>query len=384
MKQLLNLDLSHFYKSYELGIIIFIIIILIYPILIFTRKIFRIIFSKMTSIDNVKIQIIEKHYLYSKLSLVVAALYLMLCSEMLDTMRLVSGIFVLLKNKTVQIFITISILMMAITVINIGADIYRTNLARKKIPLVLYTQILKIIIITCASLIIMSTILGLSIPALFASLGAATAVFAFIFKDLFFSLISSLQVTYQDIIRVGDWIKLPKHGTEGEVEKITITIVVLKNPDGTRTIIPISVFLNDFIINCRLMFENNFKRIRHALNIHMDFVKICDQKMLDNIMNSPTLQKFIQENKTLFDVNLGISNLTLLRKYINFYLANNEDIHQKGFTCTSRLLEPGLTGLPIEIYAFAKRPEFMVFENIQSNIIEHILSVLPIFGLKSF
>lgn len=384
MKQLLNFDLSHFYKNYELGIIVSIIIILIYPIFILARKMFRIIFLNMTSIDKVNIQIMEKHYLYSKLSLVTVALYLILCSEILDTTNLVSGIFALLKNKTVQIFITISLLMMATTFINIGIDLHKINPVKKKFPIILYSQIIKIIIITCASLTIMSTILGLSISALFASLGAAAAVFAFVFKDLISGLIASLQVTYQDIIRVGDWIKLPQRNIEGDVEKITITVVSVKNFDGTTSTIPTSIFLSDLIINHRAMFENNFRRIKRAINIDMDFIKICDQKTLNNITNSINIHKFVQANKDLFDVNLCVSNLTLLRKYINFYLANNEEIHKTNFWCTSRLLDPTSSGIPIEIYAFANKAQFEIFENIQANIFEHIISVLSIFELRAF
>ena len=274
--------------------------------------------------------------------------------------------------------------MMATTSINIGVEIYKKNPVKRKSPIVLHAQIIKVFLIACAILTIISTILGVSISALFASIGAVAAIFAFVFKDIVGGLIASLQVTYQDIIRVGDWIKLPKHDIEGEVEKITINIIVVKNFDSTTSTFPTSILTNDLIINHRLLFENNCRRIKRSINIDMNFVKIADQNIFDNINNTSYMQNFALQNRELININSGVSNLALLRKYINFYLVNNDDIHKDSYWCLTRYLQPNSTGIPLEIFAFAKKADLVPYEEVQSNIIEHLLSVLPIFELRAF
>ena len=224
----------------------------------------------------------------------------------------------------------------------------------------------------------------LSIPALFASLGAAAALLTFVFKDTFSAIVASLQVTFQDIIRVGDWVTLSKYSIDGDVERITISTVVIRNFDGTTTTVPTPAFLTDSVKNWRPMFDKGGRRIKRALNLDINSIRICNDDELKYISKLSSMKDFVAENVNLFSKSNHTTNLTMFRHYVNSYLKSNQHIHKEGFTFLVRHLDPTPYGLPIEIYVFTTDTAWVDYENIQSNIFEHLLGILPNFGLKAF
>lgn len=164
-----------------------------------------------------------------------------------------------------------------------------------------------------AILAIFSLVIGISISSLFTSLGAAAALLTFVFKDTLLGLIASLQVTFQNIIQVGDWVTLPQYNADGDIQKITITVVVIRNFDNTYTTVPTSAFLTTGVKNWRSMFEMGGRRIKRAISLDMSTIKICTQKELDAIKKLPYMLEFAAENTTLFDQESQTTNLTMFR-----------------------------------------------------------------------
>lgn len=385
MAQLLDFDLYQFYKNYELIAIISLMVLILYPILLITRKLMTTVTVRLLkAIDSDYIAVLEQNQIYKRVLLLLSALYFIICRDIIQGFHLASEVFIVITHTIAKIFIIIAFTVLTTTLINIGVDIYKIKSLSKKFPIVLHAQIAKVIIICCAILAILSTVLGLSVSALFASIGAAAAVFTFVFKDTVTGLVASLQVTVQDVIRVGDWVSVAKHNIDGEVEKITITIVVIRGFDGATAIVPTSIFLTEAVKNNRPIFDRGCRRIKRAINLDADFIKIIDQDFLDSLKISPYTRKFMIENENLFNISDTLTNLTLFRHYINYYLKNNKDIYLGEFPNIARLMDPTPMGIPIEIYGFARETLFVNYENVQSSIFEHLIGIMPLFKLRIF
>ncbi|MGC0371775.1 MAG: hypothetical protein DGJ47_000475 [Rickettsiaceae bacterium] len=385
MKQLLHLDYLDMYKEYEVLASLLIMLLLLWPFIRFfkafiTPPIKKALESRMPNYGR----IFENNKLYRQFIKLSVLIYFISWSEFIDHIEDTHRLFLRAKGVTLQIYIIITISSVIISLLNIFSDVYRKKSASLKAPIGLYTQIIKIAIIICTTLSVVSTVLGLSISALFASLGAAAAVLTFVFKDVVTALIASIQVTAQDIIRIGDWVTVPNKNVDGNVERITITIVVIRNFDGTTTTVPTAIFLQNSIINWRPMYEAGGRRIKRSLSLDMDFVKVCDSESLNVIKSLPVMSDSVNNNPELFDPINETTNITLFRNYINAYLKSHEDIHKDGFTFLVRQLDPTPTGIPIELYIFTKDTRWVEHEEIQASIFEHLIGVLPKFKLKPF
>ena len=263
-------------------------------------------------------------------------------------------------------------------------EIYNKTRYSKRVAIELHIHIAKIVIVTCTTLSVLSLLLGVSISSLFTSIGAAAALLTFVFKDTVLGLVSSLQLTFLNIIRVGDWVTLPQYNADGNIEDITITVVTIRNFDKTYTTVPISAFLTTGVKNWRAMFESGGRRIKRALNIDITTITICKDKDLVLIKKLSTFKNLIKEKPVLFEANNGITNVSLFRYYIEEYLKSHQQIHNEGFTFLVRQLSPTENGLPVELYVFTKDTNWINYESIQADIFDHLIGIMPIFNLKIF
>lgn len=384
MEYLSSLDLIKLYEEYKLISVLTLMLIFAVPIIYVSKLIINLFIKKFveTKLPTYNTIFIATK-LYQKAVKLLFLMYIIFCSELIDNLG-ASKIFLRAKDIFVQIYSIVVIAWLAVTFFEVIAAIYRKKSAQSKIPISLYLQIFKIIITICAVLAIVSTGMGLSISSLFTSLGAAAALLGFVFRDALIALLSSLQVTSQDILRIGDWVTVANKDIDGTVEKITITIVVVRNFDGTTTTVPTATFLQNPVRNWRPMYEKGGRRIKRSIVLDMDYIKNCDQKLLTEIKSLPAMQQYAESNLELFNTQTEISNITLFRYYISEYLTSHQGIHKDGFTFLVRQLDPTPNGLPIELYIFTKDTRWNEHEVIQAGIFEHLLSVLPKFGLKTF
>lgn len=379
-------DVYSLYKGNQLLVLIGIMIVAFYPLLFVTK---RLIFPSVNKIAKLKgnnyEEIIDKHRLTSKLVHLFIALYLMFWGDVFGKSKLVSEAILRGKDFVITIYLIFAIATFFLALVNIGADIYKTKKVSHRVPIGLHTQIIKTVVIACAILTAISAVLGISISALFTSLGAAAALLTFVFKDSVLGLMASLQLTFQDIIRVGDWVTLPSYNADGNIEKITITVVVIRNFDKTYTTVPIYAFLTTGVKNWRAMFQSGGRRIRRSITIDIDTVKICDQKALNKLKKMPYMHSLAKTKPELFDAKNSIANITMFRKYIDQYLRANDNIHQGGdFTFLVRQLDPTEHGVPIQLYIFTKDTKWASHEEIQSDIFDHLFGIIHEFELKVF
>jgi len=265
-------------------------------------------------------------------------------------------------------------------------------------PIASFTQLAKIIIWSVGAIIIFGIVLGKNPITLFTALGAVSAVLILVFKDTILGFIASIQLTINDMVRIGDWVSVPKYGADGDVIEINLTTVKVANWDKTISTVPTYSFVSDSFKNWRGMQESGGRRIKRSLSLKITTVRFCDDQMLeryskielvkDHIAHRTKEIKKFNEDKGI-DVNASVvngrrmTNIGIFRVYVLNYLRQNPNINQE-MTCMVRQLEPTEKGVPLEIYCFSAIKAWIDYERIQSDIFDHILAVVPHFDLEVF
>jgi miniconductance mechanosensitive channel len=305
----------------------------------------------------------------------------------------------------IEIFLqdTVSIYMIIVTALVFNSfllallEIYQTLEISKNRSIKGYIQIVQIVVFSIAAIFILSVILGKSPMRLFAGLGALAAVLILVFKDTILGFVASIQLSANHMVQIGDWITMDKFKADGIVTEITLNTVKVQNGDKTISTIPTYSMVSESFQNWRGMQESEGRRIKRSVNIDMKSVDFCTPKQLEKFNKLPFVKDYIQEklksSKDSVDVNNNtdnihvyenkLTNLGVLRKYLEGYLKNHPMIH-KDYTLFVRQLQATEFGIPIEINAFSIEQEVVNYENIQSEIFEHILAIIPEFDLKIF
>lgn len=266
---------------------------------------------------------------------------------------------------------------LCLCLVNIAVDIYETYPLSKRIPIRSYTQVFKILLGMGAGIIVVSIFLNKSPLAFFTGLGATIALVTVLFKDTIAGFMASVQLSSYDMVRIGDWITVPKYQADGNVLEITLSTVKVQNFDKTISMIPTAALLTDGVKNWRGMFDSKGRRIKKSIPIDMHTVRFCSSK------EEAALRKNFPQLKT--PRSPPVTNLTLFREYIEAYLKENVDLHQEeGFLFLIRELDPTERGLPLEFYVFTKDTRWAEHEKVQADIIDYVLATLPLFGLKVF
>lgn len=236
-------------------------------------------------------------------------------------------------------------------------------------------QMLKIIILFIGLIGIVSVLLDKSPLALFTALGAAATVLMLIFKDTITGLVAGVQLSANDMLRPGDWIKMPKQGIDGVVTEVNLTIVKVRNWDNTVTTIPPYTLVSDTFENWRVMQESGGRRVKRSVNIDMQSIRFCTTEELKPYEEEPWFTPLKTEKELV--------NLRVFREYFTNYLRNNPRINQE-LTLMIRQLQPTAQGLPLELYFFSADRTWIPYEMLQSEVMEYLLAVLPRFGLRVF
>ncbi|MFQ6609763.1 MAG: mechanosensitive ion channel family protein [Fidelibacterota bacterium] len=267
----------------------------------------------------------------------------------------------------------------------------------KKIPLKSYLQILKIVLYSLSGIAIISILLGKSPWGLLSGIGAMTAVIMLIFRDTILSFVASIQISSSDLLQVGDWIEAPAFSADGDVIDIALHHIKIQNWDKTISTIPTYKLIDSSFKNWRGMSTSGGRRVKRSIHIDLSSIQFCTPEMLDRFKSyqliSDYLKKKLQEvDKSNIENQIDISqlingrrltNIGTFRVYVKNYLQNHPGVH-KEMTLLVRQLQPTEYGLPIELYFFTNDIAWANYEEIQSNIFDHILSAVPEFDLKVF
>lgn len=276
-------------------------------------------------------------------------------------------------------------------------EIYNSLSISKHHPIKSYIQVVQIIIYLFVGILILSILLGKSPIYLITGMGAITAVLLIVFKDPLLGLVSGIQLSSNDMIRIGDWISMPSKNADGLVTEISLITVKVQNWDKTISTIPTYSLISESFSNWRGMEESGGRRIKRSINIDMKSVKFLDDVLKNKLSKvqfisdylekkQAEIEQYNKENNIDYSVSvngLRLTNLGTFRVYLNEYIKKNPNIRQD-MTLIVRQLQSTDKGIPLEIYAFSKIQSWEEYEEIQSDIFDHILAIIPEFDLKVF
>ena len=264
-------------------------------------------------------------------------------------------------------------------------------------PIESFIQVVLILIWFLAILNIFSIITGKEITTFLAAMGALSAVILLIFKDTILGFVASIQLSSNDLIRIGDWITMKQFGADGDVIEINLNSVKIQNFDKTITTIPTYKLISDSFKNWRGMSESDGRRIKRSLSVKGSSIKFLSDeelvqlkkiKLLKNLISSK--EEEIKKHNSNLDIDQSVlvngrnlTNLGLFRNYIEIYLKSASNINNN-MTVMCRQLSPTPHGIPLEIYAFSKNKEWKNYEHIMSDIFDHLLASLKSFHLELF
>ena len=264
-------------------------------------------------------------------------------------------------------------------------------------PLKGLLQTVQVILFFIGGIIIVSILIDKSPMVLLTGLGASAAVLMLVFKDSIMGFVYGIQLSANNMLRVGDWIQMPKYGADGTVIEVTLNTVKVRNWDNTITTIPPYALVSDSFQNWRGMQESGGRRIKRSIRIDMNSVKFCTPEMLAKYKKIQLLKDYIEETeKVIEDYNKehGIdnsilvngrrqTNLGVFRAYLTNYLKSLPTVNQD-LTCMVRQLQPTEQGIPLELYFFSAIKAWVPYEGVQADVFDHVLAIIPEFDLHVF
>lgn len=302
-------------------------------------------------------------------------------------------------EKAVNLYFVIASITIYDSLLSVVLDFYSLRDRSKKVSITGIIQALKVIGIFFGFIIAVSFLAEKSPVYFLSGLGAFTAILLLIFRDSILGLVAGIQLSTMDLVRKEDWIEIPKHGADGEVIDISLTTVQVRNWDKTITAIPAYELISSSFKNWRGMKECGGRRIKRSLRFDINSIRFLTEQDLEYLRKIKLLKPYLENklseieksNTACFsDVDLSVlvngrrlTNIGTFRAYCNAYLRGHPGIH-KDLIIMVRQLDVTEFGLPLELYVFTNDTKWTVYEDIQSDIFDHLLSILPEFGLKAY
>jgi miniconductance mechanosensitive channel len=306
------------------------------------------------------------------------------------------GIEKVVRNVASAYMVVMLMLTLTAT-ISAANQIYETFPVARRRPLKGFVQLAQIAVYILGAIIVVGILLDRSPVILLSGLGAMTAVLLLIFKDTLLSLVASIQLSGQDMVRVGDWLEMPQFGADGDVIDVALYTVTVQNWDKTITTIPTHRLITDSFKNWRGMSESGGRRIKRSVNVDINSIRVLTDQEVERFKGFALLKDYVETKESdlnAYNRNLGdpgeagvnlrrLTNVGTFRAYIRNYLQHHPKIHQD-MTLIVRQLQPGTEGLPIEIYTFTNDTDWVAYEGIQADIFDHIYAIAPEFGLRLY
>ena len=277
-------------------------------------------------------------------------------------------------------------------------DIYTESYAEAKShPIKGYLQVVSLVLYVMAGILVVSILADLNPVVFLSGFGAIMAIVMLVFKDTILSLVASIQIMSNNMISLGDWVEMPQANADGDVIDIALHTVKIQNWDKTISSIPTHKFISESFQNWRGMTESGGRRIKRAIHIDMSTIHFLSNEEVAKLSRFEFLHDYLHAKKKELDVanaragpsegvvpdQRRLTNVGTFRAYVLHYLHNHPTIHQD-LTLLVRQLQPGPQGLPLEIYCFSNDTNWGNYENVQSDIFDHLIATLPEFGLEAF
>jgi len=335
------------------------------------------------------------HQVPHRLSLIPPALVVYLAAPAIE------GLPAAAESVTQRVALTIVIVSFAAALfaaLNAANEIYEEQVYAADRPIKSYLQLIKLIVTIFAAVLVVATLADQSPVLLLSGLGAATAVLLLVFRDTILSLVASVQLATNDLIRLGDWIQMDAHGADGEVIDIALHTVKVRNWNLTVVSLPTHKLISESFINWRGMIESGGRRIMRAVHIDVTSVRFLGDAELDRFATWPRLREHIGAKRAELGVEGGghdpeaaatraarrLTNIGVFRAYCEAYLREREDLRVEDMTLMVRQLPASSEGVAIELYGFTRTTAWAEHEGIQADIFDHVLAILPAFGLRPY
>ena len=297
-------------------------------------------------------------------------------------------------NKMILVLVIVFILRSLIYTVR---DYFKTLPKLKDKPIDSYIQVIMMFIWAFSVVSLLALITGRSFMEFITTIGAASAIIILVFKDTIMGFVASIQVSVNDMVRIGDWITFQKYGADGDVIEINLATVKVQNFDMTITTIPTYALISDSFKNWRGMVSSEGRRIKRSININFDSIKFLNKEDIEKLSKIEIISSYINDrrndidgfnsrnnvDKDLLLNGRNLTNIGVFRKYLQTYIETHSAIN-KDMTIMVRQLDPTIHGVPLEVYAFSSDKEWQNYEYIISDIFDHIISSVKYFDLHIF
>ena len=336
--------------------------------------------------------IMSQHSVIRRIANIVPAIVIM---NGIVTVPHLSAKMVSFVQMAAQAFIFLTIALAIGELLNIFNLVYQRNPKSRNKPIKGYLQLIKLIIFIVCGLMILGTFLKKDVFTLLAGFGAMAAVLMLVFQNTILSLVASVQISSYDMVRIGDWIEMPSLNADGDVIDMSLHTITVQNFDKTFTTIPTNKLVTDTFKNWRGMSQAGVRRIKRSLYIDQSSVHFMSEAEQSKLKEFLLLDQYLDHKSTeLLEFNQKLSNTSpcnqrrltnigTFRAYVELYLNQHPNI-SKHQSLIVRQLQPTEKGLPLEIYAFSNQIAWKDYEAIQSDIFDHLIAILPEFGLKIY
>ncbi|MBN1119493.1 MAG: mechanosensitive ion channel [Anaerolineae bacterium] len=380
-----------FLEQYPLLTVIGALVIIVLSYFITSRLIVNLIVKIATRTENKYDDVVIKHIKPRRLSLavplIIASYFINFLPE--DTQR------------PLQVIVLLGALWLAIITLNKIFDaineIYESSPSFTGESIEGYMDLVKILAICVGVILSISLVTGKSAAGLLTGLGAITAVLMLVFQSTILSLVASFQINANDLVKIGDWLEVPDYQADGDVVDITLHQIKIQNWDNTISVVPTHKMLEVAYKNWRGMKESGGRRIKRSLYIDQSSIRHCTDEMIERFRCYELIQDYVDEKMAEIEqwnaehgVDAGtlvnarrMTNIGTFRVYVNEYLKSRPELRQD-MTMMARQLAPGPQGLPIEIYAFTNTTVWAEYEEIQANLFDRLLAIVPEFDLRIY
>lgn len=336
--------------------------------------------------------IMSQHSVIRRVANIVPAIVIM---NGIVTVPHLSAKMISFVQMAAQAFIFLTIALAIGELLNIFNLVYQRNPKSRNKPIKGYLQLIKLIIFIVCGLMILGTFLKKDVFTLLAGFGAMAAVLMLVFQNTILSLVASVQISSYDMVRIGDWIEMPSLNADGDVIDMSLHTITVQNFDKTFTTIPTNKLVTDTFKNWRGMSQAGVRRIKRSLYIDQSSVHFMSEAEQSKLKKFLLLDQYLDHKSTeLIQFNQKLSNTSpcnqrrltnigTFRAYVELYLNQHPNI-SKQQSLIVRQLQPTEKGLPLEIYAFSNQIAWKDYEAIQSDIFDHLIAILPEFGLKIY
>ncbi len=302
----------------------------------------------------------------------------------------------LMRNVTLGYMVLMVTLAVTATM-SAAHEVYAGTETGRLRPIKGVVQVAQLAVLILGAIMVLASVMDRSPLLLLSGLGAMGAILLLVFKDTILGFVASIQLSAQDMVRVGDWIEMSQYGADGDVIDVALHTVKVQNWDKTITMIPTHALISNSFRNWRGMQQSGGRRIKRSVSLDLGSVRFLTAAEIEQFKRFVLLKDYIERKQRELDdynrrlaertdeaVNLRrLTNIGTFRAYVFNYLKNHPKIHQ-GMTLLVRQLASGPEGVPIEIYAFCNDTDWIAYEGVQSDIFDHVLAIVPHFGLRLF